>query len=166
MYLAIRVTKSHLSKIDAKLKQLTERLNNPEPILNDIANYMVRVTQNRITTTKTGPDGRKWAPNSELTQYLKGRNSPLYASGSLASSIRVLRKDRFGFSVGTKEKSGAPNQYGIQVMKGKYKSKSERRPQVPARPFLGFSDSNKVKIAKMMREYIKSGRDTSSGDTE
>jgi phage virion morphogenesis protein len=162
----IRVSKKSLSDLDKKLKKLIERIDNPRPILNDIANYMVRVTQNRITTSKRGPDGTRWADNSELTQYLKGKNSPNYASGELASSISVIRRDRYGFSVGTKLAYGAYVQEGQRVMKGKYKSKTKPAPQIPARPFMGFSDQNKVKIAKMMREYIRTGADIIPEDAE
>lgn len=166
MYIGLKVNVKGLSALSKKLNALTGRLRNPEPILNDIAQYMVRVTQNRIIRTKTAPDGTKWAANSELTQYLKGRNSPLYASGNLAGSIKVTRKDRFGFTVGSSEESAAPNQFGVKVMSGRYRSKTKPKPQIPARPFLGFSDTNKVKIAKMMREYIASGADTIPEDAE
>lgn len=162
----IRVSKKSLRELNDKIKKLYDRLNNPRPLLNDIAHYMVRVTQNRITTTKRGPDGTQWAENSELTQYLKGRNNPNYWTGSLASSIQVIRTDRYGFSVGSKLPYAPYVQNGVKVMKGRYQSKTKPQPQIPARPFLGFSDQNKHKIAQMMREYIRSGRDTIPEDAE
>jgi phage virion morphogenesis protein len=164
--ISIRISQKSLREIDNKIKKLVERIDNPRPILNDIANYMVRVTQNRLTTTKKGPDGSRWSDNSELTQYLKGRNNPNYASGALASSISVTRRDRWGFSIGSKLAYAGYVQHGVKVMKGRYQSKTKPQPQIPARPFLGFSEQNKHKIAQMMREYIRTGRDTIPEDAE
>ena len=160
----IRVSAPAFRSLESKLAKMLERLRNPQPVLNDIANYMVRVTQNRIVTTKRGPDGSRWADNSELTQYLKGRNSPLYASGSLASSIQIIRTDRYGFSVGSRLDYAAPVQEGVSIMKGRYKSSKKPSPQIPARPFLGFSEQNKHKISQMIRNYIKTGAETIPDD--
>lgn len=164
--ISIRISKKSLREIDAKIKKLIERIDNPKPLLNDIAHYMVRVTQNRLTTTKKGPDGKRWADNSELTQYLKGRNNPNYWSGELASSIQVIRKDRWGFSIGSKLPYAPYVQNGVKVMRGRYQSKTKPQPQIPARPYLGFSQQNKHKIAQMIREYIRTGRDTIPEDAE
>jgi phage virion morphogenesis protein len=156
MKISVRVQTAGLKKLDKIIGSLLARVNNPTPVLEDISEYMVRSIKNRIFSSKTAPDGTRWAKNSDLTVALKGFDSPLWHTGYLHKSIRVADVDREGFTI-TGADYGGYAQTGVQNLRGRYASK---RKTIPARPFLGISKENKVRIRRMLREYILSGRDS------
>lgn len=142
-------------KIDDRLRKLTNRTRYMRPAMEAAAGYMVNATVNRILRTKTSPGGQRWQALSALTQELKGHDAPLFETGGLARSIRVYNLTNSGFEIGSPLKYAGPMQKGVRKVRGKYRS-NRPRPQVPPRPFLGFSPENKRRIAKILKDHVLS----------
>jgi phage gpG-like protein len=111
--------------------------------------------------SKTDPDGERWAALREVTIKLKGGSeSILFQSGELAKGIQVedVTHDGFVLSSTALNKEGesysAYLQDGVRRTRGMIKGK-----KIPPRPFMGFSDENKRRIAKMVRDYLAHGGD-------
>lgn len=136
-------------ELKSRLSQLARRIDNPEELMSEIGDYMVRSTQNRILRQKVDPDGNAWAPLAESTVARKGHSSILFETGDLARSIKV---DRHGktFTVITSDV-----EYADYMQEGFTHWKSGKR--VPARPFMGVSDANNRRIVRMIRNYIEHG---------
>jgi phage gpG-like protein len=58
-----------------------------------------------------------------------------------------------GFMIFTDAEQASWLQGGVRQVKGKYWPKTPR-PQIPPRPFMGFSRSNINRISKMIRDYL------------
>ncbi len=157
MKVSVRVDTRGLRRVDKIIGDLLGRVVNPAPVVEDIAAYMVRSIKNRIFSSKTDPDGNAWARNTDLTIKLKGFDSPLFQTGYLLKSIRVADADREGFTISSADYGGYA-QLGVKNMRGRYQRRDKKG--IPARKFLGLSRENKVRIRKMLREYILSGRDS------
>ena len=74
------------------IEQLIQDLQNPTPLLQRVGAYLKASIQNRITTTKTAPDGTPWAPWAFVTEMARERKGTagyglLYDSGALYNSI-------------------------------------------------------------------------------
>lgn len=142
------------TKTQGQLADLAERVDNLSDFNEEVGAYLVNAARNRIYSTKTAPDGTRWPENTALTKTLKGSGSTLIQSGELASSIRVTDADQGGVTVKADKPYAAPVQEGQRRMKGRYRSKTKAEPQVPGRAFMGISDTNRKRIAKMLRAHI------------
>ncbi len=153
----------------AALQQLAGRIDNLAPALSEIGERLMESTQARFNTS-TGPDGQRWAPNTQATilGYL-GRKSgsytkktgklsakgagyamnkkPLVASGLLQDSIH-WQLIPGGVAIGTDrfadawDAGAAVHQFGS--LNGK----------IPARPFLGVSDEDERTILEIVGNYL------------
>jgi phage virion morphogenesis protein len=144
---------SHITKLSQRVKRLLQHSEHLAPAMELAAQYMVNSTRNRILRTKTGPDGEKWAAISELTAKLKGHDSILFETGTLANSIRVGDVSDHGFSIIADDQVASFLQNGVRKLKGMYRPKKPA-PQIPARPFMGFSEENNKRIAQIIRNYL------------
>lgn len=146
---------------DHDFRRLTKRI---EGLLNDVlemhsvyaqaADYMKRSTENRLLRTKTSPDGERWEALRDVTVNLKGHDTILFETGDLANSIQVSDVSNDGFELISNSPHASFMQEGIKRTRGMIKNKV-----VPARPFMGFSDENKRRIATMIRDYLAHGGD-------
>lgn len=76
----------------AALEQLRARAADLKPVLADIGEHLAETTKRRFGAS-TGPDGRRWAPNSSVTilQYL-GRYKGSYTKKGALSSKGAARQ--------------------------------------------------------------------------
>jgi phage virion morphogenesis protein len=125
-----------------------------EPVMEEAAEYMKRSTVNRILRSKTSPDGERWEALRDVTVNLKRHDRILFESGELANSIQVEDVTHDSFVVTSTADYASYMQEGIKRTRGMIKNKT-----VPPRPFLGFSDENKRRIAIMIRDYLAHGGD-------
>lgn len=154
----LRFDTGGLDKLEQQLTAIQNRIVNHRPAMEDIGSHVVRTTQDRIVTTKQGPDGKRWAAGSTVTERMnKGRGSLLYRSGALARSVRVTRADATSVTVtvdptteGGKRNYAPYMQNGVKRTGGRIPGKT-----IPARPFLGLSDSDKGRIVGIMNRYIQ-----------
>ena len=146
---------------DHDFRRLTRRIGE---LLHDIlelhtvyaeaAQYMKRSTENRLLRSKTSPDGDRWEALRDVTVNLKGHDTILFETGDLSRSIEVSDVSNDGFELISNAPHASFMQDGIKRTRGMIKNKT-----VPPRPFMGFSDENKRRIARMIRDYLAHGGD-------
>jgi phage virion morphogenesis protein len=154
--LSIRLEASDLARLNSRISKLLHDTLNLEPVWTEAAEYMKNATANRILRTKTSPEGDRWEALSDVTIALKGHDKPLFHSGGLAEGISVLDVSNDGFMITADAPYASYMQKGVKRVKGAFKSKRSE-PQIPARPFMGFSDENVRRISKMVRDYLANG---------
>ncbi|MBX3654169.1 MAG: phage virion morphogenesis protein [Ramlibacter sp.] len=156
------------------LQAVLDRAQDLRPVLEEIGQDMVESTHQRFVST-TGPDGDAWAPNSAATlanyqasfsDSLRKKDGTLNKRGQLkASSKKPLtgntRKldltinyqvlDDKTVGVGSPEPYAAMQQYG-----GTKAAFPHLWGDIPARPYLGASDTDKSTIARLLRGYLSS----------
>lgn len=151
------------------LEHLRDRIEDIDPAFRQIGERLTETTQARFNTS-TGPDGQRWAPNSQATilSYLAGKSGsyqkktgkisakgagyamnkhPLVASGLLQDSIH-WQLIPGGVAVGTDrfaeawDGGAAVHQFG------------SRDSHIPARPFLGLSEGDEQTILEVLARYL------------
>lgn len=133
-----------------RLQELLHQVEHLEPAMEDIADYMVRSTKTRIYRGGPSPDGDEWAPLSEeTTVYFKGHSRPLIDSGELVHSIEVDSVDDTGFVISADADHASYMQEGVRRTSGRIPGK-----RVPARPFMGFSQTNLDRIRRMLIDHL------------
>ena len=151
--IAVRLVADDLAKLNKRISKLLHDAVDLEPVWAEAAQYMKRSTVNRILRTRTSPEGERWQALSDVTIALKGHDRPLFESGELAVGIYVQEVTPDGFVLAADSDHASYMQNGVAVVKGAFKSKRPM-PQIPARPFMGFSDENVRRIRKMIRGHL------------
>jgi phage virion morphogenesis protein len=152
--LQINIDQNDLGKLDKRLSELLHDVLHLEPVMAEAAEYMKRSTVNRILRSKTSPDGERWEALRDVTVNLKGHDRILFETGDLANSIQVSDVSNDGFMISSDAKHASYMQEGVKRTRGMIKNKT-----IPPRPFMGFSDENKRRISKMIRDYLAHGGD-------
>jgi phage virion morphogenesis protein len=157
----LNVTVTGLKRLSARIDTLLARATNLQPFMEDAAEYMVRSTQNRILRQKVSPDGEPWEELSEYsTIRLKGHDSQLFETGELARSIEVDYVSSRSMRIIANTDYASYMQEGVGETGGMIPGK-----EVPARPFMGFSEANARRIGEMLRKHIfEGGNDSLGGD--
>jgi phage gpG-like protein len=163
---------------------IIERGRDLRPVLELIGARMVERTKQRFDTS-TGPDGQPWAPNAETTleRFLnsykgsrkkdgslsaKGRaraggKKPLIGeTGALHTTINYQVAGENAVNIGSPMVYARVQQEGAgrgQLGTGSFKTRKGTFPipwgDIPARPFLGFSDADQDDILGIVRGYLK-----------
>ena len=154
------------------LGDLAARARDLRPALSLIGARMVESTKQRFDTA-TAPDGTPWAANKESTldQYLhlfKGshkKDGTLSKSGaSRVASKKPLTgetwalKNQINYQLvdSNTVSIGSPMPYAAMQQFGGGKSQFPHLwGDIPARPFLGFSDADQADILAILREHFK-----------
>ena len=161
---------------DARVVDALERLSasaaNPRRALLAIGEGLVESTKRRFETS-TAPDGTRWKPNSQAT-YLGmvnafgksyfGKSGRLNAKGAtraagkkpLIGETRML-STQINYEVNAEGlRVGSPMVYAAMQQFGGKKSRFPHLwGDIPARPFLGVSDSDADMIERTVSEYLK-----------
>ena len=132
-------------------------------VMNAVAEGLQTSTQERFRTG-TAPDGSRWTPSMRAQT---GKGNTLVDSAGLKNSIQA-KADASGAAVGTNKIYAATHQFGdertIRAKQGKYLKfqvgdrtvyTPSVRVHIPARPFLGISDSDKEEIRELLEEVLK-----------
>lgn len=157
--------------VDA-LSQLLQRGQNLAPALKEIGEDLAESTKRRFATS-TGPDGEKWAANSNVTilQYLGGFKGSYKKDGSLTkkgtarlgakkpligesralSTTITYRVEGNTLSVGSPMVYAAMQQFG-----GTKSSFTHLWGDIPARPFLGLSAEDERNILEILSSFLDS----------
>lgn len=158
--LSVKIESGDLRRLNKRIADLLHDTLHMEEVYAQAAEYMKRSTVNRIVRSKTGPDGERWAAIKEVTARLKQSDSILFDSGELSRGIQIEDVSNGGFVLSSTalNKEGEPYssylQDGVKRTRGMIKGK-----KIPPRPFMGFSDENKRRISKMIRDYLAHGGD-------
>ena len=127
------------------------------PTLRDIGEHLLNTTRQRFADEQS-PDGTAWEPLSETTKARKTRNKDkvLTEDGRLAGTLgyQVMRDELL---VGSPRIYASTLQFGAK--KGEFGQTSRGTPipwgDIPARPFLGISDDDRVEIRNILQRTIE-----------
>jgi phage virion morphogenesis protein len=157
-----------LRDVRADLGRLAARLEDPAPVMAEIAQHLELSTQRRFELEE-GPDGTAW---------LKSRRAKAEGGKTLQKTRALLRSIRSASSaeesvVGV-AKSGGPgiyaamHQFGATIVAktakglsfsvrgegGKPKRVVVKSVRIPARPFLGLSDGDRSAVRGIVGDYL------------
>ncbi|GKT18668.1 phage virion morphogenesis protein [Acidovorax sp. SUPP2522] len=166
------------------LHGLLERGQDMRPLLLEIGEDLTESTKQRFSSA-TGPDGTAWAPNSALTlaryssmfarkkdgdltkrsaQKLAGKKPLTGETRALATTINYQVRDVGAVGIGSPMVYAATQQHGAKSGEfgfGLYTTRVGSFPipwgDIPARPFLGASDSDKANIVSLVQSYLMEG---------
>ncbi|MDZ4095472.1 MAG: phage virion morphogenesis protein [Paracoccaceae bacterium] len=133
-------------EITAGLDRLSAGLSDLSPVMQDLGEFLMTSTKARFPDGKA-PDGTPWAAKSPAT---KGRDRrPLFGPSGILSSQIFSNPGADSVEVGSNRVYAAMMQFG---------GTKERWPHlwgdIPARPFLGISDSDRRGILAIFDEYL------------
>lgn len=137
---AIEIRPEGLERLNFRIGRLIAGLQNPEPMLMDLAQAGENQTKRRLTDDKHGPHGEvwpEWSPGYAKTRH--GGQSKLESTGALVDSINAFA-DRQTAGWGTNLKYAATHQFG--------------RDAIPARPFLGVSESDAQELLDLAEDWL------------
>ncbi len=158
-----------IEKTVAELSGISGRLENAQPMWDEVGGYLVVKTQNRFDTG-TSPEGAKWPAS---LRALNGAGKTLIDSARLYQSI-THNASATGVEVGTNVEYAAIHQFGgtihAKTSKGlnwSYSAKGANQKSwarkmsvtIPARPFLGIDDEDQIEILAIAERYIAGGSD-------
>ena len=153
------------------LNQMVSRMIDLRPALNEIGEDMVQSTKDRFVSA-TAPDGTPWQKNSDVTleRYLGlfasshkkdgtlskagekrlGNKKPLTGeTHALAGQINYQVNGSSSVSIGSPMVYAAMEQFG-----GTRAEFPHLWGDIPARPFLGVSDSDSANIVDIVSSYL------------
>lgn len=142
----ISVKVEGLSKVQQKLKVTADKLHSLKPFWQTVGMYVQRQTIKERFDKEKSPDGQKWKPLTESTNRRRKKRHKrenmkiLQDTGELRRSIAYEANDD-SVRVGSKLKYARTHQFG--------------RGKIPARPFLGVTESEKEHITSMFSQYLK-----------
>lgn len=144
------------------------------PALNEIGEFLVDSTKQRFATS-TAPDGTRWAPNTETTilMYLgryrgsfskrdgrltkkgagrvSGKRPLIGETGDLARQFDHKVDGKDTLYIGSTMPYAATQQFGAK--RHQFKGKAPWG-DIPARPFLGLSDSDRSTILDIIGDFL------------
>jgi phage gpG-like protein len=181
---AIEIKVSGDRQVLQVLGEILDKAEDLRPVLEFIGMRMVESTKRRFDTL-VGPDGERWAPNADSTmeRYLnrlsgsykkdgtlsakgqrrKASKKPLTGeTGALRTTIHsaVVGKDTVRISstlpyARVQQEGAKQGQFG----RGSFATRKGTFPipwgDIPARPFLGFSDQDQADIIDILRSHFK-----------
>ena len=153
------------SATEEYLTRLKAKLSNPEPLLKGIGEDVMHSTKERFKSS-TAPDGRPWAPNSDVTLQRYGSHWGRKIAAKRMAQKRPLIGESKALSRtinwqllpgGKAVAVGSPMIYAATHQFGARKHQfGPRTPwgAIPARPFLGLSDADKRHILALLERHI------------
>lgn len=144
------------AEVQAALGSIAAALTDMSKPMNEIGMFLVASTEQRFDDTEA-PDGSQWAPRSPVTLAIYARQQAKY--GPVLHKSGVMRQSIF-HSYGPDEVTVGSNVIQAAVMQfGAAKgSLGPRSPwgTIPARPFIGLSDSDRQGVLDIIGEWLES----------
>ena len=134
-----------LERLKQRLKATADKLQNMRQFWSSVGMYVQRQTIRERFNKEQSPEGQKWKPLAESTKrrkkrHKRGQMKILHDTGALRRSI-AYEAGNNSVKVGSVLKYARTHQFG--------------RGKIPARPFLGVTESEKKHIVSMFGTYIK-----------
>ncbi|WP_299001722.1 phage virion morphogenesis protein [uncultured Shewanella sp.] len=137
----IDITARGQVKVAKALNQLLKQGQNLNPILGDIAEYLLESTQGRFVDQQA-PDGKPWQPLSPDSLLTKKRaDRILTESSTLADTLNYQL-------AATHFRLGSPLEYAATHQLGRDEA------NIVARPFLGLAPFERVEIMGMLNQHL------------
>ena len=136
-------------EVQKAFQQLLDRTGSLGPFLRDVGEHLLNSTRERFESQE-GPDGEPWEPLSDVTLGRKSRNLDkiLVEDGD-------LMRDIFPQVSGDTLELTANRIYAAMQQFG---GTTEQHPHlwgdIPARPFLGFSDEDRQSILDIATDHL------------
>ncbi|MBZ6377380.1 MULTISPECIES: phage virion morphogenesis protein [Pacificimonas] len=158
-----------LKDVVGDLARLATRLEDPSPVMAEIAQHLELTTQRRFEKERA-PDGSTWIP-SRRAQVEGGRT--LTKTGALLRAIRsesgrdfaAVGVGRSGgpgvyaavhqFGATIKAKTAKGLRFSVPTAGGKRESIVVQSVTVPARPFLGLSTGDRSAVRGILQDYLE-----------
>ena len=118
------------------------------PLLLELGEDLTESTKQRFVTT-TAPDGTPWAKNSDVTLANKSGSRPLTDGGFLADSIEPVLIGNDTVQIAPDKEYAAMMQFG-----GTKAEFPDLWGDIPARPYIGFSDEDEQNILAKSIKYL------------
>lgn len=150
-------------QVRAALERMLAGVTDMSQVMTDIAEYLAEATKARFATGKA-PDGEAWAPKSPATLAAYGARKsnrvdtrPLFGpTGMLNSQIHHDHGSDFA-SISSNLIQSAVMQWG--AAKGAFGTTKTGSSipwgDIPARPFIGISEADRVEIPAIVEEWLK-----------
>lgn len=163
--------------LNAWLAKLRDFAQDPSPALLEIGEELVDSTLQRFVDS-VAPDGSHWAPNSLLTIMRSGQGNakkPLIGAGKALSTQINATVSGDSVTIGSPMEYAGVQQHGAkmgefgryyQLFRRQYAEDDFRRhagsqkghpipwADIPARPFIGVSESDRAMIDRIVADYI------------
>lgn len=156
-----------------RLRRIAAKGRDVAPVLEAFGDYLVKETVDRFDT-RQDPYGVPWKPISWLTWRYKKNKRILVESTDLRNSFS-RKVEGFSLKVGTNRPYAAVHQFGlkdtlqIKAHRRRVKGRSKRGVQsgvafvkahdrkvnIQARPFLGFTPGDRQELAQTIKEYMQ-----------
>ena len=142
----INIQVEGLARLRQRLKATADKLQNMRQFWSSVGMYVQRQTIRERFNKEQSPEGQKWKPLAESTirrrkkHHKRGQMKILQDTGELRRSI-AYEAGNNSVKVGSILKYARTHQFG--------------RGKIPARPFLGVTESEKNHIVSMFGQYIK-----------
>jgi phage virion morphogenesis protein len=152
------VIDSNAEAVGAELGRIADRLGpaGMRSVYAQIGHYFERVTD-QLFATETDPNGRPWAPLSEVTKAKKAKNAEriLQEEGHLRDSF-IYQIAADGLAFGTNDVRAATHQFGAP--RGSFGRTKRGGPipwgDIPARQMLGINDADRAEILDIFRDHL------------
>jgi len=132
---ALKLDERQMRMLIRRINEIEERLRASGTVKRQLSKLLVEQTRRRITSEKTAPSGRKWAPWSpEYAATRSAGHSLLIATGGLRDSINA-----------SVTKEGASVTAGVD-----YSAAVNKR-----RRFLGISSRNQKEIDVLINDWLE-----------
>lgn len=140
------------AELQRALRRVLSSVDNPQPLLHDIGQILKESTMRRFETS-TAPDSSRWAKNAESTmrRHPGKLKKPLIGetgNGGLGFTIDYQTSSD-SVSVGSNKPYAAMMHFG-----GKKSQFKNLWGDIPARPFLGISDSDAGSILDKVADFL------------
>lgn len=136
-------------EVQRALQELLQRTGSLAPVLRDIGEHLVNTTRERFEAQKA-PSGQPWAPLSSVTQQRKSRN----ANKVLIQDGDLMRDLVPSVNGNTLEVTNNRIYAAMQQFGGTKAQWPHLWGDIPARPFMGFSDDDRQSILDIAREHL------------
>lgn len=133
----------------AALQRLSTRVDDMRPVFDDIGELLLDSTRQRFST-HTSPDGAAWKGNKQSTIDRKGRDHPLTGLTGLLMGGLFHEASQQGLELTDPMEYAAMQQFG-----GLKAGFPQLWGDIPARPFMGLSDSDQVAALAIISGYLE-----------
>ena len=145
-----------LTRLRQRLKVTADKLQNMRQFWSSVGMYVQRQTIRERFNKEQSPEGQKWKPLADATirrrkkRHKRGQMKILHDTGELRRSI-AYEAENNSVKVGSMLKYARIHQFGVTI----HFKKKRGSVTIPARPFLGVTESEKKHITSMFGQYIK-----------
>ena len=164
------------AQVKSALRDLLSKTQDTRPLMQELGEHLAESTKQRFARSE-GPDGEKWAANSDTTigkhlgktkgnykkkgglsakgKRRKAGKKPLIGESKQLRNVHY-RARKSELELGSRAIYAGVQQFGAS--KGAFGRTKRNGPipwgDIPARPFLGFSDDDRSVILDTIRRYV------------